>query len=149
MASENEPGPDQHVLDRIDERIGRCNRKANQARFFTLSLKAIQITLAGTIPILALVNPHASQPGVNGILGTLIVVIEGFQHSFKFEQFWIRYRQGAYELEGERSLYLAKAGPYRDPQNAHVLFAERVDSAIQKHVGNWADSIQKTLANSG
>src|SRR5271166_1228186 len=108
--------------------IRHYHHKANQARFFTLSLKAVQITLAGSIPILALASPSSSKPAVNGILGALIVIIEGFQHSFKFEQFWVRNRQAAVELHGEKVLFGMKAGPYENVENPEALFAVRVAS---------------------
>jgi hypothetical protein len=40
---------------------------------------------------IALADPSASKPAINGIIGASIVIIEGFQHSFKFEQFWVTY----------------------------------------------------------
>ena len=115
---------------------------------FALSLRALQIVLAGTIPILALARPSASLPAVNGILGALIVIIEGFQHTFKFEQFWIAYRQHGYEWQGEKFLYMMKAGPYENVPDRDVLLASRVSAIMEKQAGSWAENVLKALAKS-
>jgi hypothetical protein len=100
------------LMDWVNARARRNHQKATQARFFALGLKSLQIVLAGSIPILALASPSSSKPAVNGILGALIVMIEGFQHTFKFEQFWIHYRQAGYDLQHELTHFELRAGPY-------------------------------------
>lgn len=139
----------ENLLDWATRVERRCHRKANQARFFTLSLKAVQITLAGSIPILALASPSISKPAVNGILGALIVIIEGFQHSFKFEEFWIRYRQAAFDIDAEKVLLSASAGPYENVDKPEAVFAVRVSAINRDRLKGWADTIQKSLAKSG
>jgi hypothetical protein len=136
------------LLNWIDNQGQRCHKKASQARLFTLCLKAIQITLAGSLPILALADPAASKPAINGIIGACIVIIEGFQHSFKFEQFWTTYRQAGYDLQAEKRLYEAKAGPYENITNADALLAVRVTELTQRRVAGWAETVQKALAKS-
>lgn len=110
-----------------------------------LGLKSLQIVIAGFIPVLALVDPGASKPAVNGVLGAMIVIIEGFQHSFRFEQFWIRYRRAATELECELALYMGKAKPYSET-DADALFAQRIASLMKVQAEGWADTIQKHLS---
>lgn len=47
-----------------------------------------------------------------GGLAAVIVVLEGVQHLYQFQEHWITYRSTAEALKHERYLYLAKAGPY-------------------------------------
>ena len=148
MNSELKPESVSKLLLWIDEQSRRCHRKAAQARFFALSLKAIQITMAGALPILALAAPSASSPSTNGIIGAVIVTIEGFQHSFKFEQFWVMYRQAGSGLQDERRLYELRAGPYENVTNADAVLAKRVTNLTQQRVTGWAATVQKALAKS-
>lgn len=85
---------------------------------------------------------------MNGIIGALIVIIEGFQHSFKFEQFWIAYRQAGYDLQGEKRLYETGAGPYENAAKPEALLATRTLNLTQQRVTTWASTIQKALAKS-
>jgi hypothetical protein len=80
MSSDINPESVSKLLQWIDEQSRRCHKKAHQARFFTLSRKAVQNILAGALPILALAAPSESRPSINGIIGAVIVIIEGFQH---------------------------------------------------------------------
>ncbi len=132
-------------MDWVNARARRNHQKATQARFFALGLKSLQIVLAGSIPILALASPSSSKPAVNGILGALIVMIEGFQHTFKFEQFWIHYRQAGYDLQHELTHFELRAGPYEAAINPVALFAVRVADINRGHVLTWAETIQKGL----
>jgi hypothetical protein len=129
----------------IDTQIQRCHRKGTQARFFALTLKAMQICLAGSLPVLALADPAASKPAINGIIGACIVIIEGFQHSFKFDQFWIAYRRAAYELEGERRLHDMRAGPYEGIPNPDAILALRITDLMEQRISRWERTIQKGL----
>jgi len=69
----------------------RYHRNANRYRIIFLFLKSSQICFAASIPLVSLMAPTAVQPIVNGILGALIVIVEGFQGAFEFQRYWIRY----------------------------------------------------------
>lgn len=49
---------------------------------------------------------------VTGGLAAVIVVLEGAQHLYQFQEHWITYRSTAEALKHEHYLYLAQAGPY-------------------------------------
>jgi hypothetical protein len=132
------------IVDRVDDRIRRAHAKAGQCRAAALGLKSIQIILAASIPVLALVHPSASRPSVNGVLGAAIVMIEGFQHSFRFDHFWIEYRRTAFELESELALYTGHGRPYTG-NDAESLFVERVASLIRRQTDDWASAVEKKL----
>ncbi len=133
------------IAERVRTQLKRHHRKTDQCRFATLFLKALQIVLAGTIPILALLNPSASRPAVNGVLGALIVIIEGFQHSFQFEQYWMRYRRCAHELEREVSLHAARAGRYAGAHEPDKTLAEQIEALLSRHYDRG--TMRKLLAN--
>src|SRR6185437_3715050 len=115
----------------------RYHRNANRYRIIFLFLKSSQICFAASIPLVSLMAPTAVQPIVNGILGALIVIVEGFQGAFEFQRYWIRYRLGGLSLDGEKRLFDAKAGPYKEAPDRTVLLAERVDTIIRETQSGW------------
>jgi Protein of unknown function (DUF4231) len=64
---------------------------------------------------------------VTGGLAAVIVVLEGVQHLYQFQEQWITYRSTAEALTRERYLYLARASPYvgedRQPASPSASYA--------------------------
>jgi len=74
----------------------------------------------------------------------VVVVLEGIQHIFQFQEHWITYRSTAEALKNERYLYLAKAGPYAGEDRDRVL-AERVAALLSQEHTKWASAAQREL----
>src|SRR6266498_2545963 len=72
-------------------------------------LKLLELAVAAALPVVAGIH---SPVWVTGGLASVIVVLEGAQHLYQFQEHWITYRSTAEALKHERYLYLAKAGPY-------------------------------------
>jgi len=62
----------------------------------------------------------------------IVVILESMQGLYQFQQNWTSYRSTAEGLKHERFLWLARAGPYKDPENPNPdsLFTERVEALI-------------------
>jgi len=84
---------------------------------------------------------------VTGILGVMVVVLEGFQMLFQFHDNWIRYRSTCEQLKHEKYLFLGKAGPYLEADNPHALLAERVESLVSQEHAKWI-SAQEQIGKS-
>ena len=107
MANE-ETGP---AWERLEDQLGWYERKSEQQKRWFQWLKVAQIVIAASIPVAAAAGASAA---VAGALGAVIVVLEGIQQLFQFQQNWISYRVTAEALKREKSLYLAGAGPYAE-----------------------------------
>jgi len=61
------------------------------------------------------------------------------QGLYQFQQNWTSYRFTSERLKHERFLWLAKAGPYKDPESPTLesLFAERVEALISTEHAKW------------
>jgi hypothetical protein len=79
-----------------------------------------------------------------GALGAVVVVLEGLQQLFQFQQNWIAYRVTAQALTRERSLCLAGAGPYANAERPVALLAQRVERIVSQESGAWADTQRDT-----
>lgn len=69
----------------------------------------------------------------------IVVVLESMQGLYQFQQNWTNYRSTAEGLKHEKFLWLARAGPYKDPDNpsAEAIFAERVEALISTEHAKW------------
>ncbi len=95
----------------------------------------LQIVVAAAIPVVAALGAAAA---VAGSLGAVIVVVEGLQQLFQYQQKWVGYRATAEALKHEKFLYLSNAGPYRadDPE---ALLAERVEARVPTEHAAWVN----------
>jgi len=128
---------------RLENQITWYGRKSayNQRQFKVL--KVGQIVVAALVPVLAAV---AGVPRWSlGALGAAVVILEGFQQLFQYQQNWITYRSTAEALKHEKFLFLADAGPYAHSHRKNALLAERVEGLVSQEHARWT-SAQEELA---
>ena len=131
----------QATVERIEDQIAWYDKKSldNQARY--KYLKVAEIVAAAFIPLLTGFLDKSTgfldMQFLIGLLGVLIVVLEGLQHLNQYQQNWITYRSTCESLKHEKFLWLAKAGHYVDADNPNALFAERVESLISQEHAKW------------
>jgi uncharacterized protein DUF4231 len=128
--------PSGPAWERLEQRLEWYDEHSGHHRRWFVSLKVTQIVVAAAIPATAAAGGSAA---VAGVLGAVVVVLEGIQQLFQFQQNWVAYRGAAEALERERALFLAGAGPYAvatGPREA--LLAERVESLIASEHSGWA-----------
>ena len=123
-------------MDRLEDQLAWYEEKARHHRRWFQALKVGQIVVAAAIPAVAAAGASA---GVAGALGAVVVVMEGLQQLFQFQQNWIAYRGTAEALKREKFLYLASAGPYSAQDGRDRLLAERVEGLVSQEHAAWAD----------
>jgi hypothetical protein len=138
------PAVEDSTWDRLEDQLGWYDRKSrdNQRRYKWLKL--VELAVAAVLPVVAALE---SPVWVTGGLAAVIVVLEGAQHLYQFQEHWITYRSTAEALKHERYLYLAKAGPYAG-EDRHRQLAERLEGLISQEHAKWTASHQEDLARS-
>jgi hypothetical protein len=133
------PATEDPTWDRLEDQLNWYDRKSgdNQRRYNWL--KVLEIAVAASLPVVAAVH---SPVWVTGGLAAVIVVLEGVQHVYQYQEHWITYRSTAEALKHERYLYLAKAGPYAG-ENRHSQLAERIEGLISQEHAKWTASHQE------
>lgn len=133
------PAADDPTWERLEDQIGWYDRKSgdNQRRYKWLKL--LELAVAAALPVVAGVG---SPVWVIGGLAAVIVVLEGVQHLYQFQEHWITYRSTAEALKHERYLYLARAGPYVG-EDWHRQLAERIEGLISQEHAKWTASHQE------
>lgn len=128
---------------RLENQISWYGRKSahNQRQF--KALKVGQIVVAALVPVLAAI---AGAPRWSlGALGAVVVILEGFQQLFQYQQNWITYRSTCEALKHEKFLYLADAGPYAHARRKTALLAERVEGLVSQEHARWTSGQEELL----
>ena len=127
------------TLERLEDQLRYYGDGSRNNKFWYTWLKVVEIIAAALVPFLAGIW---ARPALTAGMGVLIVVLEGVQGLFQFQQNWIGYRSTAEELKHEKYLWLARAGPYTDPANRDLLLAERIEALVSREHAKWV-SIQE------
>jgi hypothetical protein len=130
------PAAEDPTWDRLEDQLGWYDRKSRDSQRRYKWLKLLEIAIAAALPVVAAVH---SPVGVTGGLAAVIVVLEGAQHLYQFQEHWITYRSTAEALKHERYLYLAQAGPYVG-EDRHRQLAERLEGLVSQEHAKWTAS---------
>ena len=126
-----------YAWERMEDQLRWYDRKSAHHKNWFQRFKVLQLVLAAAIPVVAGAGAGA---WITGSLGASIVVLEGFQQLFQFQQNWLGYRATAEALKHEKFLYLAQAGPYRDAAAPEALLAERVEGLVSQEHAAWSSA---------
>lgn len=138
-AREDEERPEfPPVWKRLDDQLRWYDRKSREAKRWYFRFKVVQIVTAAAIPVIATVLPQKAWIG--GLLGAIIVVLEGLQQLFQHHANWTQYRSTCEALRHEKYLWMAHAGPYARSGKPDALLAERVEGLVSKEQAAWAST---------
>ena len=130
--------------ERLEDQINWYDRKSGDNQRLYKWLKLLELAVAAALPVVAGIG---SPVLVIGALAAVIVVLEGAQHLYQFQEHWITYRSTAEALKHERYLYLAEAGPYLG-EDRHRQLAERIEGLISQEHAKWTASQQQPASRS-
>jgi Protein of unknown function (DUF4231) len=123
--------------ERLEDQLRWYDGKSAHNKRWFQSLKVGQIVIAALIPATAAAGASTA---VAGGLGAAIVVLEGMQQLFQFQQNWISYRATSEALKHEKFLYQAAAGPYAGAGHPDARLAERVEGLVSQEHAAWTSS---------
>jgi uncharacterized protein DUF4231 len=125
------------TLERLDGQIAWYDAKSRQCQHRFKFLKAVVLAAAAAIPVVAAFDVPLWVPG---ILGAVVVVVEGLLQAYQYHQNWITYRSTAEALKHEKYLYLARADVYSTTKHPLRLLAERIEGLISQEHARWISS---------
>jgi hypothetical protein len=99
--------------------------------------------VAAVIPVASLLNRESAI--IPGVLGAVILLLEGLQELGNYRNNWQKYRGACEALRHEKYLFLAGAGPYSEMEEtvARRALAERVEEMISQEHTDWKRQFQK------
>lgn len=152
MSDGTRPDPCEPILGRLDAEIQFYEAHQARCRFYHRLFKVLEVIAAALIPFtLSLPASFGGDWGAKGVaafLGVAVVVMQGVQGVFQFHETWLRHKRTWIALEGEKSLYLAKAAPY-DGGDACAVLAARVQSLVANEVGEFIKTQQPPPRSGG
>jgi len=122
---------------RLEDQLAWYSRQSEHHQRSYRFLKVVELLVAAAIPVSAAAGASALAAGV---LGGVVVVLEGAQQLFQFQQNWLGYRATAEALKREKFLYLAEAGPYAGTDRPLARLAERVEVLLAREHAAWAEA---------
>jgi hypothetical protein len=122
------------VWDRLESQIEWYDSRARSNQLWFKVLKVAQIVIAAGIPVVAAAGGTAA---VAGAMGATVVVLEGLQQLFQFQQNWTSYRATSEALKHEKFLFLAAAEPYNSADRDQRLAAQ-VEMLVSQETSAWA-----------
>jgi hypothetical protein len=105
----NLPGLEERVQARLAEELDWYDARARENQRWYRTIKVVQLVAAALVPVMAGIGASA---WITGGLGSLIVVLEGVQQLYQFQEHWIAYRTTWEGLRREQHLYEARGGDY-------------------------------------
>lgn len=138
------------IWERLEDQIAWYDRKSSEAQRWFKRLKLGELVVAASLPGLAAAEGPAA---ILTVLGSLVVILEGCQHLYQFQEHWITYRATCEALRHERFLFLAEAGPYSRVRNRRAALADRVESLVSQEQAKWTagqeEAAQREVADRG
>lgn len=135
---------DSPTLERLEDQIGWYDRKSLAAQRHYKVLKLVQIVSAAGLPLIAVFDLPEPEKAA-AVLGLIVLVLEGAQQLYQYQQNWTSYRSTCEALKHEKYLYLAGAGPYAGAKEGLVLLADRIEGLISQEHAKWV-SVQDQAA---
>ena len=129
-----QPARPSTAWERLEDQITWYDGKSAHSKRWYYRLKVTQILVAAAIPVTVAASADQITAAV---LGSLIVVIEGFQQLFQFHAGWTTYRSTCEALKHERYLFVARGGPYSG-KNPEARLAERVEGLVSQEHAAWS-----------
>lgn len=131
-----------YIAERLDDQIGWYSKKSSSAQKSYKNAQVIEFVLASATPVigcaaLAFETLDVFLTILMGILGAGIAVIESLCKMNKWHENWIQYRYISELLKHEKYLYITKASPYDDDENAFRFLVQRVERTISSENVNW------------
>jgi hypothetical protein len=123
-----------HTLARLEDQFNWYDNTARRSQRLYRIVKVLQLAVAAAVPVTAAAGAGTVTVA---LIGAVILVLEGVQGLFAWQQNWISYRSTASALQTEQHLFLAKAGPYARATDPARLLAERVEGLLASERASW------------
>jgi hypothetical protein len=132
-------GDESVTWKRLESQIEWYDGRARSNQIWFKVLKVGQLVLAAAIPAAAAAGARVA---VAGVMGALVVVLEGVQQLFQFQPNWASYRATCESLKREKFLFLASAGDYAREDRERRL-ALRVEALVSDETSQWTAAQQE------
>lgn len=136
------------TMARLDDQIEWYDSKSQSNQKLFKLVKVLQLAAAAGIPVVAALDGE-TPAWVFAALGGLVLILEGVQQLYQYQQNWINYRSTCEALKHEKYLFQALAGPYRPTDDPIPLLADRIEGLISQEHAKWVSAAEKQQDSEG
>lgn len=121
---------------RLEQQIAWLDGKSAYHQRWYRRLKVVAIVAAALVPLVSSLDGYERWAG---LLGVIVVLVEGLQHIQQHHENWLRYRSTCENLLHEKYLYLGTAGHYEglDAASAHRQLVANVEAILAREGEQW------------
>jgi len=130
-------------LARLHAELTFYDRSATNKKRGHFTIRLLELLVGAGVPAAAVLG---ATPALLGVLGAVVVVLQGAEQLFHFHAQWLSHRSTFETLKREEALYLAKAGPYRTSDDLDVTLAERVDEIRTAETLQFVETVRTRQA---
>lgn len=135
---------EEYISRRLDEQYEWLSRKSSANQRWYRRLRAAEICLASSVPILAAYASRSSGAQLAAaVAGALTAIVAGTSGLWKHQDLWIQYRAAAEALQREKMLYLTRTEPYDDPETSFSTLVHRVESVLGTENASWSQALRR------
>jgi hypothetical protein len=130
-----QPGPldAATTMGRLDSQYTWHDQKSVKAQKAYKQVKLVQLVVGASVPVVAGLSAPAA---ITAVLAAVVVVAEGLQQLYQWQNNWVQYRATAEALLHEKHLFQVQAGEYAGPDRVRRL-AEKVENLISVQNLKW------------
>jgi hypothetical protein len=121
------------TIARLDDQFTWHDQKSIKAQKAYKQVKLMQLVVGASVPVVAGLSAPAA---VTAALAAVVVVAEGLQQLYQWQNNWVQYRATAEALRHEKNLFQAQAGEYAGPDRVQRL-AEKVENLVTAQTLKW------------
>ena len=128
----------EYLEKRLENELKWHQKRAQRYRYLFLLERSLTVASAAAIPIL-IVNEAGYSNTVVAAASMIILLLLALDWSVDLHGQWTFYQSTAISIEGERFLYLSRAGPYSNlsRERSFSLLVERAESIISRLPARW------------
>lgn len=146
-------GEKSYIERRLDYQADWHSKKATKSKRNFHRTELITLIAGALIPIVNVIEwSSPSWPKVlTTLLASIVMVTVGISKLYKFHETWLNYRTVAEQLEGEKELYLHRAGNYAkdETRTSDQLLAERVENILSTQTSNYISTQKQRNETAG
>jgi hypothetical protein len=131
-----------YLKERVEDQIAWYDHKSAFNKRWFISLRAVEIAAAATVPFLSGFAGNLWIRATVGIIGIIITLCAGVTHLCQFQERWIEYRTTAETLKKEKFLFVTKTESY-DGDDAFPILVQRMETLVSKENVTWAQYLMK------
>ena len=135
----------EYMKDRYEPRLKRYEKATERYHLKFRIMQAALIVAAAIAPAVTAFAEFPTMRYLGVALSALVAILTSFQRALRFEDAWMNARITREDLRREKYLYLTSTSDYSRAADKETLFAERVETIIERRENAQAERLRESF----